>query len=101
MRKILFLLIIAGLCFASCNKEPRPLTKQEIQQRADSITNMRMKELDEMSERDLQHRIKIEVKIKVDSMLDAEKAQHAKDGATLNPASKAKDTTASKINAPK
>ncbi|MCF8450078.1 MAG: hypothetical protein K9G49_09440 [Taibaiella sp.] len=54
----------------SCNKvAPVPLTKEQIQQRIDSITTIRLQEVDERAQKDLEHRIKIEVKIKADSIL--------------------------------
>ena len=73
-------LIILGIGFASCNKEPQPLTRQQIKQKIDSITSIRIKESDAQAQRDLQHRIEIEVKVKADSILHAT-LQHAKDSA--------------------
>ena len=94
MRNVLFGLIVVGFGFASCNKEVTPLTKQEIKQKIDSITNARIKELDHLSQRDLDHRIKIEVKVKVDSMVNALNMQKAKEDSALQARSqkKAKDT---------
>ena len=74
MKKTLLALIILSVGFTACNKEPVPLTKIQIQQKIDSITAYRIKELDEMARRDLEHRIKIEVKVKADSIIRA--AQH-------------------------
>lgn len=66
------LLLLPAFCLLACNKETTPpLTKQEIKQKIDSITSIRIKELDAMAQRDLQHRIKIEVKINADSILNA------------------------------
>jgi hypothetical protein len=78
MKRTLLALIILGIGFASCNKEPQPLTKKEIKQKIDSITSVRIKESDAQAQRDLQHRIEIEVKVKADSILNAT-LQHAKD----------------------
>lgn len=62
-----------------CNKnEQRPLSKEEIQYKIDSITNIRIRELDAMSLRDLNHRIKIEVKIKADSLLNLKMTEKAR-----------------------
>ncbi len=60
---------------ASCNKEPEPLTKEEIKHKIDSLTAERIKESDEQAKRDLNHRMKIEVKVKVDSILNASMAK--------------------------
>ncbi len=84
MWKIIFVIIILGLGFGSCNKETQPLTKQEIKQKIDSITKIRIKELDEQSRVDLEHRIKIEVKVKVDSIFNARMAQKIKTDSLLN-----------------
>jgi len=46
MKRILLPLIILGIGFGSCNKEPQPLSKEEIKQKIDSITSIRMKESD-------------------------------------------------------
>ena len=80
MKRILLPLIVLGFGFASCNKEPQPLTKAEIKQKIDSLTSIRMKESDEQAQRDLQHRIDIEVMVKADSILNAT-LQHAKGSA--------------------
>jgi hypothetical protein len=71
MKKTLFVLLILGLGFASCNKEPQPLTKEEIKQKIDSITKVRIIESDNLAKRDLERRIKIEVKVKADSIVSA------------------------------
>ena len=44
------------------------MTKAEIKHKIDSITSVRMKESDLQSQRDLEHRIVIEVKVKADSI---------------------------------
>ena len=94
MRKILLGLFIFGFGFTACNKATQPLTRQEIKQQVDSITNIRIKELDEQSQRDLEHRIKIEVKVKVDSIVNALQLQQAKGDSILHAKSqkKTKDT---------
>ena len=71
MKKTLLaiLVILGGL--TACNKEPEPLTKAQIKQKIDSITAERIKESDAQSRLDLEHRRKIEVKVKVDSMVNA------------------------------
>jgi two-component sensor histidine kinase len=68
-----------SLVFASCSKEPQPLTRQEISRKIDSLTKVRIDESNEQAKRDLDHRIKIEVKVKVDSILNAQLRQQKKD----------------------
>ena len=77
MKKSLVALIFFGAWFTACNKEPEALTKTQIQQKVDSITAYRIKELDEQAQKDLGHRMKIEVKVKADSIANA--AEHPKD----------------------
>ena len=71
MKNKLLTLIILAIGFSACNKEPQPLTRQEINQKIDSIVAYRVKELDDQYQRDLDHRIKIEVKVKADSIVNA------------------------------
>ena len=69
-----------GLVFASCDKEqPQPLTKEEINKKIDSLTKVQVMESNEHAKKDLEHRIKIEVKVKVDSILNAQLKQKTKD----------------------
>lgn len=68
MKRTFLVLIIAAFGFASCNKEPQPMTKAEIRQKIDSITTVRIKESDAQAQKDLRHRIEIEVKVKADSI---------------------------------
>ena len=50
MKKILLALIIMmGLGFASCSKDPEPMTKEQMKQKADSVTMIRMRESDDMA----------------------------------------------------
>jgi len=84
MKRTLLALTILGIGFTACNKEPKPLTKQEIQQKIDSITAYRIKELDEMAQKDLEHRIKIEVKVKADSIINADLLHNTADTAPKN-----------------
>ena len=71
MTKIVLALLVVTIGFTACNKEPEPLTRAQIKQRIDSITAERIKESDAQARLDLEHRIKIEVKVKVDSMVNA------------------------------
>ena len=47
------------------------LTKKEIKQQVDSIMALRNKDLNEEGQKDLQSRLKIEVKVKADSIIQA------------------------------
>ena len=78
MRKTILAFIILASLY-SCNKEPQPLSKAEIKQRIDSITSIRIRESDEMARKDLDHRMKIEVKVKVDSIINAKYMQATTD----------------------
>ncbi len=77
MTRIILALLLLGCVFSSCNKQPTALTKEEIRFKVDSITKVRIAESDAQAQRDLDHRMKIEVKVKVDSIVNAK----------LNPAS--------------
>lgn len=56
----------------SCKKEVKiPLTKQEIQKRIDSAVQRRLLEVDELAQKELEYRMKIEVKVKADSIRGA------------------------------
>ncbi len=85
MKKIILALVVACLEFASCNKEPQPLTKKEVQQKIDSISTARIKELDEQAKKDLELRITIEVGVKADSIVNAKSQAHKKDTLAKTP----------------
>ena len=65
------LLCLAILSFTACKKEQQIISKKVIQEKIDSIVNIRIKELDANAQRDLDHRITIEVKVKADSIFQA------------------------------
>lgn len=71
MKKTLLAIVIFATGFSACNKDPQPLTTAQINQKIDSIVASRVKELDAQSQQDLEHRIKIEVKVKADSIVNA------------------------------
>jgi len=77
MKKILLALMIVGLGM-SCNKEPVPLTKQQVDRKIDSLVKAGKQESDEQARIDLDRRMKIEVKVKVDSILNARSQQGGK-----------------------
>jgi hypothetical protein len=86
MRKLLLVFVASGIFFASCNKDaPPPLTKQQIRQQIDSITIARIKESDEQSRKDLDLRMKIEIKVKVDSILNADRLSKTKPDTAQKP----------------
>ena len=62
----------AVLCtIYSCNKVAQPLTREQIIRKADSLSGIRIRQADEQAKTDLEYRLKIEVKVKVDSILNA------------------------------
>lgn len=69
MRLLLAVVLVFGIL--SCSKEEPPLSKQEVDRRVDSMITARRRESDEHARVDLEYRIKIEVKAKVDSILNA------------------------------
>lgn len=86
MNKILFAFLFIGIGFCSCSKDVPTLSKEEIKRKTDSLVQARKQESDEHAKTDLDHRIKIEVKVKVDSILNA-RMLRAK-GDTLKPAAR-------------
>ena len=91
MRKIIIALSIISISWASCTKEkgPQVLTKQQIRKQVDSIMTERNKDLEQQGKKDLQSRLKIEVKVKADSIVTARlnppKVQPAKPAGTPAP----------------
>lgn len=84
MKRTYYLLLFIPL-LTSCEKQvQKTLTKQEIQNKVDSIVAIRLKEVDEQANLELNHRIKIEVKVKADSILQAQKAKDTNNTQTLN-----------------
>ena len=58
----------------SCKKEVKTqLSKEEIQKRIDSISSEKILEVEEYAKKELEYRIKIEVKVKADSIREATK----------------------------
>lgn len=66
----------AGILFvfvllASCEKKVAPpLSPEQIRQKIDSIVAEKVQVVEERAAKDLEHRIKIEVKVKADSILN-------------------------------
>lgn len=82
MKNTLLAFSILSITFFSCKKETKPLSKEEIRQQIDSVTAYKINEIDKRARIDLQHRIKIEVKAKVDSILNARMQPHTVDTST-------------------
>ncbi len=80
MKRALLFLGITTSILASCSKEiaPVPLTRQQIKQKVDSIMAVRNREMEAAGQQDLQYRLKIEVKVKADSILKAQNAPPVK-----------------------
>ena len=72
MKKAILALVVLALGVASCNKEPQQLSRQQIKQKIDSITQVRISESDMQAHIDLERRIKIEVNAKADSIVEAQ-----------------------------
>ena len=72
MKNAILALVVIALGVASCNKEPQQLSKQQIKHQIDSITQVRISESDIQAHIDLERRIKIEVKAKADSIVEAQ-----------------------------
>lgn len=79
MNRILLVLLITSFGLFSCNKEAVPLTKQQVSQKIDSLVKANRQESDAQARVDLERRMKIEVKVKVDSILNARSAREKKD----------------------
>lgn len=67
---ILCTLLIFGL--ASCQTKQEYFTREQLLKKSDSLTAIRFEELQKQAAEDLDHRIAIEVKPKVDSILEGE-----------------------------
>lgn len=65
----LFIGAIFLLSFGACQKKETELTKEQIRQRADSIYNSKVKRLEKQAQEDLDRRMSIELKPKIDSLL--------------------------------
>jgi hypothetical protein len=77
MKQVLGAFLVLAFSIAACNKapEPKPLTKEQIKKAMDSITQVRLQEASAMAARDLDYRMRIEVKVKADSILNARSKQ--------------------------
>lgn len=71
MKRFVLVAAVLSVCFSSCDKEVPALTRQQIQSKIDSISAARIKENDIRAEKDYNYRMKIELKGKVDSIMNA------------------------------
>lgn len=67
--KLITTLLITALALASCGKEEKPLTPKQVRQKADSIYKTNLKKLQHQAKEDYERRLPIELKPKVDSIL--------------------------------
>lgn len=61
-------LLICILLFSSCSKEDKTFTQAELEAKADSIFKAKLPLLKQQAEEDLNNRIRIELKPKIDSI---------------------------------
>jgi len=66
--KLITTILITAL-ITSCGKEEKPLTPKQIRERADSIYNINLKKMQQRAKEDYEKRLPIELKPKVDSIL--------------------------------
>ncbi len=86
MKRLLFVFLFIGIGLYSCNKEVATLSKEEFKRKTDSLVQARKQESDAQAKIDLDHRIKIEVKVMADSILNARMQRARRD--TLKPVAK-------------
>jgi hypothetical protein len=84
MKKIVIAILVSGTLLTSCMDKQVPMPQTVIKAKVDSIVNARKVEINEQAMEDLDHRSAIEVKVKADSIVQAQAAKHSKD--TVNKA---------------
>jgi len=70
IKNIAYTLLFACVALASCSKEPRPMTRQEMRLKTDSIVASQNRMSEQEARKDLERRIKIEVRVKADSIFN-------------------------------
>ncbi len=60
--------LLGAITLGSCGKEEKELTPKQIEARADSIVASRIKQMEQQAKEDLDKRLPIEIKPKVDSI---------------------------------
>ena len=83
MKKTMLALLVTAITWTSCMKDnsPQPLSQKQIKQKVDSIMADKTKMLEVYGQKDLKNRLKIEVKVKADSIVNARMNATAKDTA--------------------
>ncbi len=84
MKQIIPAFLLFGIIVSSCSKEVPPLSREEIKRKTDSLVQLRKQESDQHARVDLDHRLKIELRVMVDSILNM-RMRRAR-GDTLKPA---------------
>lgn len=69
MKKRVLAIVFGMMTFSACQTKQEYLTKEQLLQKSDSLTEIRFRQLKKQAEEDLQFRMAIEVKPKVDSIL--------------------------------
>lgn len=92
MKRVFWGLTIPVLTLAACSKDVQPhaMSKHEVEHKIDSLSKIRIQEVNHRAQVELEHRLKIELKVKVDSILNAKdsvaRAQAPKvDSGTVQP----------------
>lgn len=71
MYKTLLVILFFSISFMSCMDKEQVLTKADMKARVDSIVSMKMVDIQRMAKEDLDFRSAIEVKVKADSIVQA------------------------------
>jgi len=69
LNKRIFPVLLLSICMTRCTKEEKGLTPQQVQHMADSLYKAKAEKLKQQAAEDLDRRISIELKPKVDSLL--------------------------------
>ena len=68
MKKPVVLLVCFSM-FLSCTKEKQSISRQVVKKRVDSILAVKIPQVEQDANRDLEHRIVIELRVKSDSIV--------------------------------
>ena len=73
MKRVFWGLAIPVLTFTACSKEVQPhaMSKHEMEHKIDSLAKIRIQDVNHRAQVELEHRLKIELKVKVDSIMNA------------------------------
>ena len=78
MNKVVLTLVVLGTLLTSCMDKQVPVPQKTIDARVDSIMNARKAEIKQQAMEDLDHRSAIEVRVKADSIVQAQEAKQSK-----------------------